>query len=415
MKRIRSSQMDIPSLASPLNEIVELQCVGGRSLEQWHYMTPDVYYPNRRTSALTLRPVVRVSDTDTARTYTPALTGSLWYYRRHGDTSWTQVTNTTESLDAPFTVKSNHDLVVRANFTTEIRCDMIYADPRTSGSVNTSAHVTLITNEDADSVYNVHIITGKAGYEYSPLTEESSRKTFLASATLGSSVVTDNVLFQWYTSVDGQEVLISTSDPVYVSGQGTSTLVLDALFADKYPVILRMKRDASALLEPCRDQLNMMWRVPTVFGDIYSPQGNSVKNTDSGQKEFGVLYRTNTGDISADKISDHLIIKWSRRNSAGAYSSVGVGPSIRQAVDNLRTNGDTSTLMQAEAYLRGPYVQVVQNAPHLETAQVTQVMNGSSYRVIIEVNSVKYLVTQQVSVTRTFKVVQNGHPVMERP
>lgn len=407
--------MDVRSVSSPINEIVMLQVVGDRSLEQWHYLTPDVYYPNRRSSALTLRPTVYVSDADNARTYEPTLTGTLWYYRRHGDSSWIQVTNTTESSDAPFTVKPNHDLVVRANFTTEIRCDIIYADPRNSSSVNTSACVTLITNEDADSVYNVHITTGKAGYEYSPLTEDSSHKTFLAKATLGNNDVTGEVLFQWYTSVDGQEVLIGTDDPAYVSGQGTSTLVLDALFADKYPVILRMKRDASALLEPCRDQLHMLWRVPAVFGEIYSTQGNSVKNTDSGEREFRVLYRTNTGDIPDEKKKQNLIIKWSRRNSAGAYSAVGVGPDIRQPVDNLRTNGDTSTLMQAEAHLRGPYVRVVQDAPHLETAKVTQIMNGSSYRVIIEVNGVKYSVTQEEWVMRTFRVVQDGHPVMERP
>lgn len=389
MKRINAQQMNVGSLYSPLSEMVELTAVGGRSLEQWHYVNEGVYYPNRRSSALTLRPVIRVADPDTSRTYTPTITGSLWYYRRHGETSWTQVTNTTESADEPFTVKSNNDLVVRANYTVELLCEIIYADPRNSMSVNTSAQTTLVTNEDAESVYNVHIYTGAGGYEYSPLTEDSSLKTFKAMATLGFKDVTDDVIFQWFTLPDGMAVPagsvdglvpIDTNDPAYVSGQGTKTLVLDAMYADSYPIILRMKRSASAPgLEPCRDRAHMVWRIPAIKGEVYSPQGNAVKGDSAGDMTFKPIYTTNLGTVSDDKVKDHLIIDWSRRSSAGSFSKVGTGPSIKQKVKDIRTNGTTSTLMQAEAYLRGPYRQVVQDGNN----------------VIIEIDGVTYNVVER--------------------
>lgn len=377
MKRINASQMNVDSLYSPLSEMVEMVCVGGRSLEQWYYVTAGLWSPNRRTVPLTLRPTVNVTDPDTGRAYTPTLTGSLWYYRTHGASSWTQITNTTESADAPFTKKSNHDLVVRANFTAEIRCDLVYADPRNGLSVNTTVYATIITNEDSDSVYNVHITTDAEGYEFSPLTEDSSLKTLHAHATLGESNVSSQVLFQWYTLQNGQETLIGTDDPAYVSGQGTATLTINALFAEKFPVILRMKRNSNADLEPCRDHIAIVWRIPNVSGEVYSPQGAAVKPDTGGQMEFLPIYHTSQGTLPDQKVRENLRIKWSRRNSAGAFSTVGWGFNNLQQVNDLRTNGQTSTLMQAEAYLRGPYRQVVSG-----NKGVTITIDGTTYNVV---------------------------------
>lgn len=378
MRRINASQTNIDSLYSPLSELVRLVALGGRPLEQWHYVTAGTYAPNRRSAALTLQPQVTVTDPDTGRQYNAVLTGSLWYYRRHGDTGWTQITNTTESADAPFTKLSDCSLVIRANFTAELRCELVYADPRNGLPVNTTVYETIVTNEDADSVYNVHIITGAGGYEYSPLTEDSSLKTFIGKASLGTTDMTGEVLFQWYTQRNGSEVLIGTGDWEYVSGQGTPTLVLDALFADQYPVILRIRRSSDAEnLEPCRDQAQMVWRIPKTDGETYSPQGAAVRGEAGGMMEFLPVYRTTNGNISDEKVRDNLRIKWSRRNSAGAFSEVGWGPNIIQREADLRTDGLTSTLMQSEAFLMGPYAQVVQGGK-----AVIQVVDGKEYCVV---------------------------------
>ena len=383
MKRISASQMTVDTLYSPLSELVAITSVGGRSLEQWYYLTAGVYDPNRITTPLTLRPSVTCTDPDTGTVYSinmsAATTTVRWYYREHSQTSWTAITNTTESGSAPYTVKSNGDLVVRENKTVELRCEITYADPRTNNLISTSATETIVTNTDADSVYNVHITCDEGGTEYSPLTESSSLKTFHARATLGNSNVTNSVVFQWYTKSGGREVPFgSETDPItaYVSGQGTPTLVVDALYGEEIPIILRMKRTAqSASLEPCSAETVVTWRIPPLRGEVYSEQGSAVKNGDSGLREFKPMYNTSTGTIEDEKVREHMLIKWSRRNSAGAFQEVGWGPSIKQDVSQLKTNGQTSTLMQAEAYLKGPYAAVIQR------------INGVDYLVVMDGNN----------------------------
>lgn len=414
MKRINANQMNVDTLYSQLNELVEIKSVGGRSLEMWHYVNANTYYPDRPRTPLLLRPTITVTDPDTGMVYTPAITSSLWKYRLENSESWTQITNTSPGADKPFTIYSNHDLEVRATFTAELLCELIYADPRNLKSVSTSVYATIVTNVDADSVYNVHITTGASGYEYSPLTDDSSLKTFIASAVLGVHDMTDEVVFQWYTVRDGSETLIGSDDPAYVSGQGTRTLVLDALYADSYPVILRMKPSASAELEPCRDQLHMLWRISPTSCSVMSPQGDSVREHTSGVMEFRPVLHTNKGLVSDAKIREHLIVKWSRRNSAGAFAAVGMGPSISQPAANMRTDGSTSTLMQAEVFLRGPYCRVIQDALVTETWNVVITVSGVKYNVVQTVGAVTYQVVQNVQVSRPHTVVQDGMKVVER-
>lgn len=365
MKKISASQMTVDSLYSPLSELVSIASVGDLPLEQWYYVTAGVYYPDHTTNPLLLRPQVTCTDPDTGQAYIIAMTISKvrWYYREYEQTAWTEITNTTESGNEPYTIRSNGDLSVRANKTVELRCDISYADPRTNNSLKTTAYQTLVTNVDADSVYSVHITSDKGGTEYSPLTENSSRKTFHAKATLGNSDVTGSVLFQWYTVIgNGQEVLFgSEGEPLtaYVSGQGTPTLVVDALYGEEIVVILRMKRNASSPLQPCRDQTVVNWRVAALTSEVYCSNGSAVKASDTGRMEFRPIFNTNVGTLDDSKVNEHLLIKWSRRNSAGAFSEVGWGPTITQDVSELRTNGQTSTLMQAEAYLKGPLAAVI--------------------------------------------------------
>lgn len=395
MKRISASQMNVDTLFSPLSEMLEIVSVGDRSLEQWYYVTAGVYYPDRTTNPLLLRPVITCTDPDTHAVYSinmsAATTTVMWYYRRPDQTEWTYIA----SGGTDFIVSANGDLTVRACYTAELRCEISYADPRTNNTLSTSGTKTIVTNVDADSVFSVRITAGEGGTDYSPLTESTvengavatnSRKTFHANAYLGSTDVTDSnsVVFQWYTlNASGQEVPFgSEGEPVtaYVSGQGTKTLVVDAMYGENITIILRLRKNAAgAQLQPCRDELLLTWRIPPVTGDVYSEQGAAVKNGDSGMMEFRPRISTNTGTVSDEVVSEHMLVKWSRRNSAGAFQEVGWGPSIKQDVSQLRTNGQTSTVMQAEAYLKGPYAAVIQR---INGVDCLVVMDGTNKQII---------------------------------
>ena len=80
----------------------------------------------------------------------------------------------------------------------------------------------------------------------------------------------------------------------------------------------------------------------------------------------------------------------------------------------MRTDGSTSTLMQAEVFLRGPYCRVIQDALVTETWNVVITVSGVKYNVVQTVGAVTYQVVQNVQVSRPHTVVQDGMRVVER-
>ena len=316
--RINSSQMNVDTQFAPLDELTQIISVDGRPLSQWYDAQNGTYLPDRTTNPLTLRPVVQATDPDTQKKYSPTFVTVIWY-QREGNGSEQQITNTVESQNAPYTVKTTGDLVVRKNVTNAapvtLRCVIIYQDPRMAVNVQTEAQVVLTTNLDSSARYDVYIQTPKV-VEFNPLSGETSSKTIAAKATLGEEDATSSVIFEWYALDRGHssEMKIdNTDDPFicYVSGQGTASLVIDALYCDNLTVICRIKKSASASLEPCRDTVSVLWKVPSIDAVIQGDNGAMARET-IDTMNFTVNYNAaqGIGSLSDEVIADNFAIRW---------------------------------------------------------------------------------------------------------
>lgn len=368
--RINSSQMNVDTQFAPLDELTQIISVDRRPLSQWYDAQNGTYLPDRTTNPLTLRPVVQATDPDTQKKYSPTFVTVIWY-QREGNGSEQQITNTVESQNAPYTVKATGDLVVRKNVTNAapvtLRCVIIYRDPRMAVNVQTEAQVVLTTNVDSSARYDVYIQTPKV-VEFNPLSGETSSKTITAKATLGEEDATSSVIFEWYALDRGHssEMKIdNTDDPFicYVSGQGTASLVIDALYCDNLTVICRIKKSASASLEPCRDTVSVLWKVPSIDAVIQGDNGAMARET-IDTMNFTVNYNAaqGIGTLSDEVIANNFAIRWQKRNSTGGYSFVSWGREVLMSGGDMRTTNMTSTLMQAETFLRSEYVAVVQGS-----------------------------------------------------
>jgi len=361
MKRINSTQMNVSSQGyAPLDELVQIESIGGRLLQQWYYVNSNLYYPDRETNALLLRPSVQLTDPDTSTKYNANIISVLWYYA-FGSRSEAVITTNTADY---FTIYENGDLEVSKNVDPQnpllLRCRITYSDPRTSENIVTEKSLTLTTNQDASEVFNLRILA-RDGDRFSPLNGDSPTKRFLAKAYLGDQDITNTIYqFKWFAYDDSKvEVPIETMI-CYKSGQNTAMLTIDADYAEQITIILRMKVNQSdSDLQPCRDSITMSWLIPKMRSDVYSEQGDTVNQGTSVNKTFKVRHVTSKGVIPENIVNKYLSVQWAKRNSEGGYSDIGTGPEITLAPGEMRNENKTSTLVKADTYLKGQYATVI--------------------------------------------------------
>lgn len=405
MKKVALSHMNVDTQFAALSELVEIISPDGRPLSQFvsHGFDTsgnrkDTYKPDRYTNPLTLRPKVNVTDPDEQKTYTPTLTSVLWYVNKQSQgttttvttlpdgTRWYQVTNTTEQ-NGYYTVKANGDLIVKKNIPENtdtvnnaetVLCMITYADPRTAASVQTSSTAILSTNLDSSAVYDVNILAAKV-ISYDPLDSSynpnnpNSLKTITAKAYHGKTDVTSSVYFEWYGLDSGHTTetkIDDTTNPFMCyqvatqpsgKGQGKSSIVLDAMYADSLTIILRIRESSSSPLLPCRDTVSLMWKVPDIDCQPYSEEGAMSRETIKQMTFKPILNAQGLGTLSDSTVKDNFLFEWKRRNSAGSYSTVQWGPDVTLKKDQLTTTNKTSTLVEANVYLKGKLVPVVQD------------------------------------------------------
>lgn len=436
MKKINTSQMCVSTNTGAMDELLEIESVGGRLLEQWYYVTADVWYPDRKSlmTPLVLMPRLQITDPDTGRGYTVDMSAAgtrvTWYYGTltAGQSSrkywvWTEITNTVESLNADYTVKPDGSLVVRKNVEYQspvnLKVAVRYTDPRNLDTPTAEKTVMLRTQQDAKSMYAVHIIA-REGTEFSPLAGDSPTKTFQAKAFLGDSDVTSMVdSFSWFVSENGVETpigdllgFVSLTDAG--SGTGTDLLTLDADFFVDLLVVLRVRAKAGdQSLQPCQDSVQLTRRTPKLVTNVYSPNGDSVRQSTSGTMLFKQQVRTAVGDIPEEIARKYLHVEWAKRNANGAYSAAGVGMELTLPADSLKTPDYSSTLVKADVYLKERYAVVTQAVPYYEARNVVQTVDGTECQVVQEVNGVEYQVVQDVLQYEDRIVTQDGKTVIE--
>lgn len=386
MKRINSTQMNVSSQGyAPLDELVQIESVGGRLLQQWYYVNSNLYYPDRETNALLLRPTIQLTEAGHATKYEARIISVLWYYTL-GNNSEAIVTT---SSPAYFKLYENGDLEVSKNVDPQIpltlRCRVTYADPRTDENIVSEKSITLTTNQDASEVFNLHIIA-RDGDVFSPLNGDSPTKRFLAKAYLGDKEITNTIYqFKWYAYDENKvEVPIETL-MCYKSGQNTTTLTIDADYTEQITIILRMKVNSTDTdLQPCRDSITLSWMIPKLRTDVYSEQGDTVNQHTSVNKTFKVRHITSAGEIPQNIVDKYLSVEWAKRNSAGGYTNIGSGPQVTLSPGEMRNNDKTSTLVKADTYLKGQFATVIgydsytlRNGQLIGVGNAKQVVSGT--------------------------------------
>lgn len=357
----------------PLNESFWIEA--DDQLDQWYYDNTGQYKPDRHPfSPLTLTPYISAFDDDTKQTYTPNFYTVEWYKNEYNTSTFqyvkTKITNTQDSADADWVLVGN-TLKVKKNVSYSraitITCRATYIDPRDSGiTYSVEKSVILSTNRDASVIYPKLDVAAPDSRAFNPLVDETSQYTFTAIANRGGQDVTANVYFVWYAISGTTEVLANTM-PWYVSGQNTSTLVVDALYGEDIRVILRAKENSSAAtLYPDKVYRSLLWRIPDLDTHVVSKNGSAVRSS-TKEMTFGTTINVRHNILSDEKKAEHLLFNWkTRRNNSSTEVNVGWGQEITLSATQLRNvigagSSLASTLVYPEIYVKGAYEVVTQD------------------------------------------------------
>lgn len=172
--------------------------------------------------------------------------------------------------------------------------------------------------------------------------------------------------FEWYGVSNGVEVRIDTL-PSYVSGQGTDTLRVDALYDENMTVICRYKKYPwDSELIPQKEYRTVAWRVPNIDTIIVCKNGSSVNSASTGSYTFETIVNVK-GEMISDQVkAANLRFRWKmRKSNTTTETDLGWGLTKSIPVSDLKStvvNGNpVSTIVYCEVYLLGAYEPVTNN------------------------------------------------------
>lgn len=338
--------------------------------EQWYYDNTRDYMPDRTATPLTLSPQLSVSDGENS--YYPEYYLVSWYVLEHNGSSWveTKISNIDDSSSADY-VLSENSLIVKKNvsysYGVTIRCVAQYIDPRDVGITYTvEGNIQLSTNRDASVMFPVIDILREESTPYNPLTMENSIFSFEARAYLGAEDITEEVYFVWYVVDENENIeKLAENTLAYVSGQGTKTLVLDAMYTERITVVLCAKENASSSkIYPDKKYRTLTWKIPDVDATVLSENGSSVRS-EKGTMRFDTIVNVRHNTLSDEKKYENLAFDWRmRKSNVSSETDLGWGQNIEIPSENLKNIGGqgssrTSTLVYPHVYLLSAYKQVI--------------------------------------------------------
>ena len=364
--------MVVDVMLSPLSEMFSIVPVGANAtLEQWYYSNTNQYSPNRQLSPLILMPTLKVFDQDTDEVYTPQRGDNVGWFLLNASTGKYDIEITTTDVTADYYKREDGALVVRKNVaydaSVSIRCSYDYLDPRDITIVhNIAATVTLSTNRDATVTMPTVAIKTEKRTSYNPFTDSTSRFTFTAEVTKDGADITSSSAIRWYASENGgAETLIdaNASDGFkqflcYVSGQGTPTLVVDAMYTENITIIARvMNTDASPnVLYPTKDYATLAWDELKMDIFPHSDGSGAVRSNTKGMT-FDTIVNIRHMTLTDAQKQAHLFMNWKRRNAASStVTDMGWGQTVYITGDTLRSA--SSQLVYTDVTMAGAYARV---------------------------------------------------------
>lgn len=389
MRKIKSTSMSVRTQYNALDEKLEIVNSNG-TLTQWYNVSSSPQYkPDRSVNNLLLSVSLVVTDPDSKRQYTPTISNVTWYYITYSNNA--EVENACAQNTDDYTV-SGRNLYVKKNVSPTsggltILAMVTYADPRSNEPVTIKKRVVLLSMQDSTQSYNVFINAPKV-VRFDPVSDydiadpTSSRLSISARATFGEqNADASKITFEWYgfDSSVSEDSLIDAVDstasdsthipvnifPCYVSGQGTSTLILDRMYCNGLKLTCRLRLKATGELLPCTDSVTIAWQVLPITPVVYTREGTAI-NDKSSDKTFRVALNVKGGSTLTDaQAKEHFAFRWARRKGVmtntgtQAYTDLGWGHEMKVKVADLKNTYNTadgtvydSTVVKADIYLK---------------------------------------------------------------
>lgn len=171
--------------------------------------------------------------------------------------------------------------------------------------------------------------------------------------------------FEWYGVKNGAEVRIETL-PCYVSGQGTDTLVVDAMYGENISIILRVRSDNGSL-SPDKSFRMIAWRIPDVDTNVLSKNGGAVRSN-STTMTFGTIQNVLGTVLSDEKKRENMRFNWkTRKSTVTQVVDRGWGQELTlhaQELFNVKGSGGAALAnvsVYPEVYVLGAYEEVMDN------------------------------------------------------
>ena len=157
--------------------------------------------------------------------------------------------------------------------------------------------------------------------------------------------------FVWF-GMNGSEEERAETFPWYVSGQGTDTLTVDAMWGEDINVVLRCtKHSATDELSPSKAYAAVTWRIPDVDTHVVSKNGGAVRS-DSNTFVFEPICNVKGQTLSTTVINEHLRFQWMyRKSNSTVENEVGWGTTVTlNATDIVNATGVAGKLPSTTVY-----------------------------------------------------------------
>lgn len=390
-KKIRTSQsrpLVVDTQYAALSTSFTIQSVGDQSLEQWYDPTTSTYKPDRASSSpLVLKPVLSIFDPDGILPSSPTAFKKV---------VWTEIVETAEGITdngdvtliydyvviggesvRVYTQQTDGTLIVRRNVPAgqsyRLRCNLTYTDARTGYDMKFQSEVILLTSaiEEAPCVL---VKTTSERVEYHPLLNAVADNevvvepvTFGATLYRGDNEVTDAKYFWYWISDDYPDgVLVDdTTNPciAYVSGQGTSSIVINPDFAEDLSLMCRAADNQTDTTPNVNDR--QYFALMTVYDPISSEtssyNGYNL-NADMQTMTFSQLIKMKGVDIDPAIRAKYIRVHWFHKlASSNTIVDDGYEDEMTYSRSELESAVGDSCLVYAEIEISTAFYGVTQD------------------------------------------------------
>lgn len=327
---------------------------------QFYYTNEGAFIPSREVTPLVIRPYLNVVDPDgviSTGNKLSALT-MTWFEGSYDNQILSTTTGYVINGDNTLTVKKD----VMPDSPIQILARGVYTDTRNGNTLVFEDRMTLNSVRKSDN--SLSIVTDKPNkLTFDPL-EDDENIAIKAKLRLGrADVEAGKAKFWWYSVNNGVETLIDELETAieYVSGQGTDTLDVNAMYTNLSFIRVRGayytdKEPVSPPYDAPYADVALVYKLPQVRAEIYSPNGSTLRSTETG-KTFKVLLSNSKRTLTDAEVAEHFVIHWYRKpmTAGGTASRAGGGQSISIKAADLKLTNRYVMNVYPEVFSKGAY------------------------------------------------------------